>query len=303
MNRYTFSSKEYHLNILAWSSIHFFNLNQYIYHSRKNHMINFFRKSREKMANKNHPIKYLRYAIGEIILVVLGILIALQINTWTKEKENRKKEVFYLQGLKEDLKQDILALDKSIKFEAMISNTTKRILKTFQEDDRFLMKDEIIEDLNVLMASTIPNTHTTIFEELNATGQIGLIAADSLRNQIIQYYQKQQSSQDSFETNISGVFQPIVHPVIQSFSLFNIKSVQDSGLLEGPEKLNTNRVSQRVLKNVTQLWEDPATEIKMLNAINLRLGISLLHTQRMENMKLKANTLLELVQKRLHSMT
>ncbi len=49
-------------------------------------MINFFRKIRKKMADDNRPLKYLRYAIGEILLVVIGILLALQINTWNQER-------------------------------------------------------------------------------------------------------------------------------------------------------------------------------------------------------------------------
>jgi len=49
-------------------------------------MIPFFRKIRKKMADDNRPLKYMRYAIGEIILVVIGILIALQINNWNQER-------------------------------------------------------------------------------------------------------------------------------------------------------------------------------------------------------------------------
>ena len=45
-------------------------------------MIPFFRKIRKQLAADNNPKKYLRYAIGEIALVVIGILVALQINTW-----------------------------------------------------------------------------------------------------------------------------------------------------------------------------------------------------------------------------
>ena len=51
-------------------------------------MLNFFRKIRRQLANENKFQKYFRYAIGEIVLVVLGILIALQINNWN---EHRKK--------------------------------------------------------------------------------------------------------------------------------------------------------------------------------------------------------------------
>ena len=49
-------------------------------------MIPFFRKIRKKLADDNKPIKYLRYAIGEIVLVMIGILLALQVNNWNQNK-------------------------------------------------------------------------------------------------------------------------------------------------------------------------------------------------------------------------
>ena len=54
-------------------------------------MIPFFRRIRKKMADDNKPLKYMRYAIGEIVLVVVGILIALQINN---RNEKRKAELY-----------------------------------------------------------------------------------------------------------------------------------------------------------------------------------------------------------------
>ena len=54
-------------------------------------MINFFRRIRKKMADDNRPLKYMRYAIGEIVLVVIGILIALQINNWNEERKDKEK--------------------------------------------------------------------------------------------------------------------------------------------------------------------------------------------------------------------
>ena len=54
-------------------------------------MINFFRKTRKKLADDNKPLKYMRYAIGEIVLVVIGILIALSINTWNEQRKNKIK--------------------------------------------------------------------------------------------------------------------------------------------------------------------------------------------------------------------
>ena len=69
-------------------------------------MIKFFRKIRHRLLTENKFSKYLLYAIGEIILVVIGILLALQINTWNNNKIEKRKEHISLLQLKEGLKTD-----------------------------------------------------------------------------------------------------------------------------------------------------------------------------------------------------
>ena len=54
-------------------------------------MIPFFRRIRQKLANDNQFLKYSRYAVGEIVLVVIGILIALYINNWNEQRKEREK--------------------------------------------------------------------------------------------------------------------------------------------------------------------------------------------------------------------
>ena len=70
-------------------------------------MIPFFHKIRKKMADDNRPLKYMRYAIGEIVLVVVGILIALQINNWNEERQLKESVKVYLNRLVEDLNNDV----------------------------------------------------------------------------------------------------------------------------------------------------------------------------------------------------
>ncbi|MGX1927929.1 DUF6090 family protein [Flagellimonas sp. 2504JD4-2] len=74
-------------------------------------MIKFFRKIRQKLLIENRFSKYLVYAIGEIILVVIGILIALQINNWNEERKAYTLGNEYLSGIKNDLKKDFVLLD------------------------------------------------------------------------------------------------------------------------------------------------------------------------------------------------
>ena len=79
-------------------------------------MINFFRKTRKKLADDNKPLKYMRYAIGEIVLVIIGILIALQINNWNEIEKSKSESNRLLIVLKLDLEKDILNF-KSLQIE------------------------------------------------------------------------------------------------------------------------------------------------------------------------------------------
>ncbi len=74
-------------------------------------MIKFFRHIRRSLINQNQMGKYFKYAIGEILLVVIGILIALQINNWNENRKNIETEQQILLSLREELKQNIKELE------------------------------------------------------------------------------------------------------------------------------------------------------------------------------------------------
>ncbi|NNK12413.1 MAG: hypothetical protein HKP08_13790, partial [Flavobacteriaceae bacterium] len=65
-------------------------------------MISILRRLRKSLLEQSRTRKYLMYAVGEILLVVIGILIALQINNWAVDMDNRRLEKTYLQALKQE---------------------------------------------------------------------------------------------------------------------------------------------------------------------------------------------------------
>ena len=75
-------------------------------------MLHFFRKIRHDLIANNKSYKYLKYGIGEIVLVVLGILIALYINNWNEERKNEEKLISIFIEIQDDLSKDILRLDE-----------------------------------------------------------------------------------------------------------------------------------------------------------------------------------------------
>ena len=89
-------------------------------------MIGFFRKIRKQLADDNKPLKYMRYAIGEIVLVVIGILIALQVNNWNEDYKESLAIKNVLFEIKEDLIQDKAELERSIELRTEDFDAQKR---------------------------------------------------------------------------------------------------------------------------------------------------------------------------------
>jgi len=77
-------------------------------------MINFFRKIRKKFADDNKPLKYMRYAIGEIVLVMIGILLALQVNNWNEVRKSKIKADIFKEKIISDLIKDTLNIESQI---------------------------------------------------------------------------------------------------------------------------------------------------------------------------------------------
>lgn len=78
-------------------------------------MIKFFRRIRQNLLSEGKTGKYLKYAIGEIILVVIGILIALQINNWNENRLKKEASLNYLKQIKSELVLDIEFLNDELK--------------------------------------------------------------------------------------------------------------------------------------------------------------------------------------------
>jgi len=79
-------------------------------------MIGFFRKIRRKLANENSFLQYSRYAIGEIILVMVGILLALQVNNWNEERKLSLVERDFIRGIKIDIEQDKTYIEEILNY-------------------------------------------------------------------------------------------------------------------------------------------------------------------------------------------
>ena len=178
-------------------------------------MIKLFKKIRKKLIAEKRLVNYLAYAIGEILLVVIGILLALQFNNKNQEQENTKKERGYLISIVEDIefKKSILKDMKRHSLESI--EVAKSIIKDYNTEQSFLKIDSLNSKLNFLIETYIfPNTNNTD-SELVSSGQLNLISDKSLSIDIINYYLNSQESNDDVKNNIDNIFYPEVYPTIK----------------------------------------------------------------------------------------
>ena len=106
-----------------------------------NLMLHFFRRIRLNLLANSRFFEYLKYALGEIALVVLGILIALQINNWNSAKKNQQKELSYVSSIIEDIETDIVQSEYAIE---QLNETVVGLDSLLIE----LSSDEIVKNSN-----------------------------------------------------------------------------------------------------------------------------------------------------------
>jgi len=154
-------------------------------------MVPFFRKIRKNLADDNKSIKYLRYAIGEIILVVIGILIALQINNWNVERKDRKIEISYLERLLSEVKKDTASINQNIQLADKLSaEYLNYILKMYTEQKT--SEDFVNLIASADLGSSANNLQLTdiAYTELVNTGKLDLITDNLLKSKIVIYYKE-----------------------------------------------------------------------------------------------------------------
>ena len=150
-------------------------------------MIKFFRKIRQNLLSEGNTGKYLKYAIGEIILVVIGILIALQINNWNQECKIKQKEIVVLKELLNSINSDLTAYkihtDPSLERKANGINS----LIDYIFDKRDIKNSNFKNFYTNMSHDVFIQFDDGPFEDLKSSG-LDVISNDSLRTVINNTY-------------------------------------------------------------------------------------------------------------------
>jgi len=187
-------------------------------------MIKFFRHIRQNLIMENKTSKYFKYAIGEIVLVVIGIMIALQINNWNEQRIQDKEEQVALKNLRQDFEFNLKTLD------SILIETTDNKEKQFQvlnhtgEKPKPETEDEFNKLLNILADINEYYPRNGYLDDLVNSGNLGIIKNQVLRNKLSSWNPVYNYIQ-SRERELEKARDRITYMVIQKGSWLNADAV------------------------------------------------------------------------------
>ena len=164
-------------------------------------MIPFFRKLRKTLLHNASFHKYFIYAIGEIILVVIGILIALQINNWNEDRKNRSLEGEYYGRLLEDITQDGERIGTLIKLSEERLKASNQAVRLLQQDNprKIEVGQQNALAIKAIYADFKPSN--SAFEDLKSGANLNIIQDKSVIKALNNYYNDIESIKSVIQIN------------------------------------------------------------------------------------------------------
>lgn len=210
-------------------------------------MIPFFRQLRQNLLYENRISKYLLYAIGEILLVVIGILIALQVDNWNTQNKQALELRESLLNLQDELDENIEYLeDEIIDFDTELSELESAI-KSFNDlSDNEHSLSEINGVLFRFQRVAFVPLRENAYRKLIESGTVDFIANDSLKRELIRmeyafsYFEREKLSMErDYETTFKPYYMQYV----------DLLSISDTLLFNEPLKSNPSRTDQSAFIN------------------------------------------------------
>jgi len=174
-------------------------------------MIKFFRRIRRDLVERGSMRKYAFYAIGEVVLVVVGILIALQINNANEQRLQRDREVGFLENLRSDSEINLAELNSFLAIRKDRIASAEQMVRYFDGEPVEKLEDFVYHNIHVQLWQKFYQNNNT-YQELVNSGNLGILSNASIKGALLDLellYKKMKSDEDHMRFDFEGyVFTP-----------------------------------------------------------------------------------------------
>ena len=238
-------------------------------------MIKFFRKVRQNLLSENKFSKYLLYAIGEIILVVIGILIALQINIWNEQRKDRIEEANILRDIKGSISTDIQQLKLRIELAQGDTYSANIILNYIEKNIPY--NDSLNKHCWVITTTKnkIFTPQISAYKVLESKG-IDLISNDRLKKQILDLYNIDyptlEYEYENYHQNIHDYGRPIARSLFIAGKTETLEPIDYKSLYANVEFINVLKLIISNDNTIIEMLKNLIEKCKKIeNAIDAEL--------------------------------
>lgn len=252
-------------------------------------MFRFFRQIRQRLLTDNKLSKYLLYALGEILLVVIGILIALQVNTWKEEQENYSRQTAFYRSILIDLESDLKNIeDLSAFYTDRISNLTW-LLTLVRNPAPQPHPADFGKHTEPLYYNVSAISFDATFETSKSTGTFEHFEDKALLKKLIGYYSGFENIEDVHTSTlryIESAFEPLMAPLPNDFldsetaeSVVVVNGNTDFykllGSIEDTRGIDSRKAIEQLLQDIrfeSFLIGDLGRSFNMINRLEDRKG-------------------------------
>ncbi len=184
-------------------------------------MIKFFRKIRQNLLSEGKTGKYFKYAIGEILLVMIGILLALQVNNWNDSRLETKREQTILKNLHTEFNDNLTELQRIYDGSEESYRSSVRLLEIIK-DDNPINSEEIELLLNSIINGFFSlDLYSASIDEIINTGSLNIIKDVKLREHISNWSFIVADTEDDIEIYYDYMFNFLIPSLSNKTTLRN----------------------------------------------------------------------------------
>lgn len=230
-------------------------------------MITFLRKIRRSLIGSGHVKKYTLYAIGEILLVMIGILLALQVNNWNEERKARQLELVTLTELRKNIEANANEIEEKFKDVNTRLNAIKIILNSFS--NQTALDDSLNKHFGWAMIYDRINLHVGTYESLISSGS-QIISDEELRFEISTYFDATLGSLEGYMRELRDDFYSYMLGYLRNE--FQYYSASDHiGIPKDIERLRQNETFKLSLGIYLDVQKDAMKSLEVTKQQSLEL--------------------------------
>ena len=232
-------------------------------------MIKFFRNIRRQLLSENRIGKYLLYAIGEILLVVIGILIALQINNWNEHRKARAEEKTILKVLQTDFEYNLDVFNRTVAMHQSTLEACDVILRNMGSSDQQILLDSVAGIGHLAFRGTSYDSHNGMVESLINSGSIKVISNDTLRNYLISWKNVLEDYKEEERLGVDYFKNIVEQYLLENIDFFEVSSPRSLKTASDPKFRNMVIRQRSYTQGVLDAAENEPIRLYMTEIIRL----------------------------------